>query len=64
MSLVVFFARRLVVGLVLGFVKSASLDGLHGLFLIAGVRSGLLARLSCILIFVLFLIFVRLFGRA
>jgi hypothetical protein len=62
-SLVVFLARCLVVGLVLEFVKSASLD-FHGLFLVAGVRSGLLARLSCIFIFVLFLIFVRLFGRA
>lgn len=63
-SLVVFLARCLVVGLVLEFVKSASLDRFHGLFLVAGVRSGLLARLSRIFIFVLFLTFVRLFGRA
>jgi hypothetical protein len=36
--LVVFLARRLVIGFVLGLVKfaSASLDRLHGLFLVAG----------------------------
>jgi Flp pilus assembly protein TadB len=62
-----------VVGLVLVLVKSASLYRLHGLFLVAGVRNGLLVWLSCILVFVplvfvllvfLFPIFVYLFGRA
>ena len=51
------------VGFVLELVKSASLDRLHRLFLLAGVRNGLLVWLSCILIF-LSLIFVYLFGRA
>ena len=49
------------IGLVLKLVKSASLDRLHGLFLITGIRSSLLVWLSCILVF-LFLIFVYLFG--
>ena len=62
-QLVVFLTRRLVIRFVLEFVKSANLDGLQGLFLVAGVHSGLLARLSCILILVLFLLFVFLFGR-
>lgn len=68
--LVVFLACRLVVGFMLEFVKSAGLDGLHGLFFAAGIGSSLLARLPCILIFVLFLflfpflIFVYLFGSA
>lgn len=73
-GLVVFLARRLVICFVLELLKSASasLDRLHGLFLVASIRNGLLARLSCTLlfIFVLFLIFVLcfifayLFGRA
>ena len=63
MSLVVFLARRFVVGLVFELVKSASLDRLHGLFLITGVHNSLLVWLSCILVF-LFPIFVYLFGRA
>jgi CBS domain containing-hemolysin-like protein len=57
-----------VVGLVFELVKSASLDRLHGLFLITGVRNSLLVWLSCILVFILlvflFLIFIYLFGRA
>jgi len=55
------------VGLMLEFVKSASLDRLYGLFLIAGIRNGLLVWLSCVLVCILivfFLIFVYLFGRA
>ena len=56
------------VGLVLVLVKSASLDRLYRLFLVAGVRNGLLVWLSCILVFVLLvflsLIVVYLFGRA
>lgn len=66
-SLVVLLACRLVVGLVPVLFKSASLDRLHGLFLVAGVRNGLLVWLSCILVVFLvflFLIFVYLFGRA
>jgi hypothetical protein len=53
---------------VLKLVKSASLGGLHRLFLIAGISNGLLARLFCILVLIfvlfLFLIFLYLFGRA
>lgn len=41
------------IGLVLKLVKSASLDRLHGLFLITGIRSSLLVWLSCILVFIL-----------
>lgn len=58
------------VGLMLELVEPASLDRLrlHGLFLIARIRNGLLVRLFSILIFVLFLflflIFVYLIGRA
>jgi len=52
----------------LELVKSTSLDRLHGLFLITGVRNSLLGWLFCILVFiffvVLFLIFVYLYGRA
>lgn len=66
-GLVVFLACRFVVGFVSELVKSASLDRLYGLFLIAGIRSSLLVWLSCILVFILlvflFLIFVYLFGR-
>jgi hypothetical protein len=68
--LIVLLACRLVVGFVLEFVKSASLDRLHGLFLIliTGIDNRFLARLSCIisffvLILLLFLIFVYLFSR-
>jgi hypothetical protein len=55
--LIVLLACRLVVGFVLEFVKSASLDRLHGLFLIliTGIDNRFLA--------LLFLIFVYLFSR-
>lgn len=56
------------VGFVLELVKPASLDRLHGLFLIACRSNGFLARFSFIFIFVLFLlltfILVYLSGRA
>ena len=58
------------VGFVLELVESASLDGLHGLFLVAGISNSLLAQLSCILILIfvlfllLFILFVYIFGRA
>lgn len=69
-SLVVFLTRRLMVGFVLKFVKSASLDRLQGLLLIASIRNDLLARLSFFIIIIpifvifLFLFLVCLLGRA
>lgn len=69
-GLVVFLACRLVVGFVLELVKSASLDGLHGPFVIAGIGNSLFARLSFIFIFIFvvflffFLVFGDLFGRS
>jgi hypothetical protein len=68
--LVVLLTCRLVVGFVLEFVKSAGLDGLHGLLFAASIGNSLLAQLSCILILIfvlfllLFILFVYVFGRA
>ena len=66
--LIIFLARRLVVGFVLELIKSTRLDGLRRLLVIVNIHGGLLAWLFhiFILVIILFVVLVFLcrFGRA